>query len=790
MIKRTIILSILFSFGLFVCAGVPSDKETKIRPRTAAKIADRFYAESYYYDAVEYYQMASMAKENDRYSVYWLAQSYNMSRNYTKAVATFKRFENIRPKNDKAKKKFDKQNAKWFTDFEYNYASALQHNGQYEEAIKHYNNYIKADNANADLITLAKNQIKGCENAMTASTQKIKVKHIDNLLADSYTEAAPKAVNDSVLYFTSLNQGKLVYLNDRKQFDEKSRIFQSVKDANGNWTKATALPSSINDEKYQVGNLVISEDGTHAYFDKCYHPYEDEVICDLFEVEIKNGKWGNAKLMSEAVNSDKYTSTQPCIRLTDNGNEIIYFVSDRPGGVGGMDIWYFIVNKKGDVKGPNPLPKNINTVGDEFTPYFDNESKVLYFSSNGHPGFGGFDVFSTQLQDDNTWSNVTNMGKPINSSYDDIFYARNQKSSDGYMVSNRPGTTVLNSETASDDIFRFENFKYGVEGFIAREGDEKSLDGAIVKLYDKDEAGNDILVAIDSAYNPAKGYFFNLDPDKDYKVVAERSGYKPKTEIISTKNIPYEDTLSGNFQLALGYITTSGNLFKEGDTSKNPLTDATMEVYEVAPNGQESLYKTVIIDKNHPDYNVNFDKDKKYRVKIKKDGYFAKSYEINPKKDFGDVDEAKRNFNISEMEKNKAYTLSNIYYEFNKANLTGSSQAVLDELYGLLTENPNLVIELSSHTDSKGSDSYNQQLSQKRAESCVSYLISKGIDKARLQAKGYGETSPLFPNTNDDGSDNPENRAKNRRTEFKIISEVGNNLDIEYKEKDTIKTEK
>jgi outer membrane protein OmpA-like peptidoglycan-associated protein len=121
---------------------------------------------------------------------------------------------------------------------------------------------------------------------------------------------------------------------------------------------------------------------------------------------------------------------------------------------------------------------------------------------------------------------------------------------------------------------------------------------------------------------------------------------------------------------------------------------------------------------------------------------------------------------------NKAYSLSNIYYEYDKADLIPASKLVLDTLYDILKENPTITIELSAHTDSKGADKYNEELSQKRAEACTNYLVNeKGIAKDRIVAKGYGKTMPVAPNTNPDGSDNPEGRAKNRRTEFKILND-------------------
>jgi outer membrane protein OmpA-like peptidoglycan-associated protein len=122
--------------------------------------------------------------------------------------------------------------------------------------------------------------------------------------------------------------------------------------------------------------------------------------------------------------------------------------------------------------------------------------------------------------------------------------------------------------------------------------------------------------------------------------------------------------------------------------------------------------------------------------------------------------------------KDAAVTIDNIYYDFNKSTLRDESIATLDQLISMLNENKDMRIEIGSHTDSKGTDSYNQKLSEARARSVISFLISKGIDAARLEAKGYGESKPVAENTNADGSDNPDGRQKNRRTEFKILSKL------------------
>jgi outer membrane protein OmpA-like peptidoglycan-associated protein len=782
------ILFTSLSLNVFAKGKVIIDKETKIRPATAIKLGDRLYAESYYYNAADMYKQALMVKGDNRYAMYWLAKSYYMSRDYEKAVAWYQKFTQTKAKKDNQIKKFEKQNSKYFSQFNYDYGVSLQMNGMYDEAIEKFTSFIKSYEGDdkASMEKLAKAHIEGCNFAKEhPEVKKVRVTEMNKMVNNAYTESAPFPVGENELYFTSLPQNKLIQINNWKRV-KKAKLFKTTR-VDGQWTTPVALPENINTSGFEIGNCAITPDGKRMYFTKCHHPMEDEVICELYVSENTGGKWGEPKLLPEPVNSQNYTTTQPTVRPMDNGGEMVYFISDRPGGVGDMDIWFFIRDAKGNIKGPNNV-KSLNTVGNEFTPSWDDTKKVLYYSSDGLPGFGGFDVYKTVPAENLDWSKPENLLRPINSQFDDIYYTKVSNSTSGYLVSNRKGTTVLNSETASDDIFHFEDFKYGLEGTISRDGgDGAPMEGAIVKLFSKDINGTDSLVAIDSTISGDGAYFFKLAPDADYKVVAYRNGFMPKEELVSTANLPMEDTINQDFKIKQGIILTSGNVLKEGDATNTPLANATITIQEKDPQtGKYSTIKTITTTAENPLFNVDLDKEKKYKVNIRKDGFFAKTYDINPR-DFGDVTTARKDLTITEMEKDKAYTLSNIYYEFAKADLTITSQSVLDELKKLLDENPTIVIELSAHTDNNGTDERNMALSQRRAESCVNYLISKGVARERLVPKGYGESKPVVSNSKPDGSDDPDGRAKNRRTEFKILGELKDNVKVGYEEKDNVK---
>jgi outer membrane protein OmpA-like peptidoglycan-associated protein len=169
------------------------------------------------------------------------------------------------------------------------------------------------------------------------------------------------------------------------------------------------------------------------------------------------------------------------------------------------------------------------------------------------------------------------------------------------------------------------------------------------------------------------------------------------------------------------------------------------------------------------DFSFTLDIGSDYALEVVKNGYFMETIPLLTAALPENTEFLDATGFLSAIELGKSYELANILYDFGKSSLREESKVVLDELLTILEENPTIIIELGSHTDAIGSDESNLKLSQARAQSCVDYLVSKGISKGRLTAKGYGETMPIAPNENEDGSDNEEGRQKNRRTEFKVL---------------------
>ena len=776
------------------------------QPRTELKIADKFYAESYYYTAAEHYRDVVRQDSANRYANFGLAMSLLMARDYANAEIFFRQFYSIKPGEKANTKKWADEDKILFNKGEYYFGDVLHRNGKYDEAIEHLTkfaqNYTPKDSSDK-LKKLAMLQVAGCEFAKTGPRAKVKLYNAGPGVNKAYNQGGPFGVNENELYYSSLRNSKdtLIFVNGNR--DKAQAIYEikhSVKTGD-TWGEGQAIENKdINTAGYNVGNGTFNPGQNRFYFTKCLEVDDNRSLCNIYVADYSDGKFSNVTRLPETVNSkEKYTSTQPALRIGDDGSEMIYFASDRPGGAGGLDIWFTSRLQNGDFKPAMHVNGGINTAGDEVTPFFDDSKKTLYFSSNGLPGFGGFDVFKSTENADLSWTTPENLGFKVNTGADDIYYSRGLDQTNGFMVSNREGGVPLNGiKTASDDIYYWANFHLAVQGLAMKEGESGGIiSNATFKLYKKMPDGSKVIVSVQdgpqgSAHVPgvkphasssANGgtntnggnnaspgsagssngaYFFKLDPETDYVVEVDREGFQPKMEAISTRGLPDEDTIKDNIYTHKAMYTVKGLVSEEG--KMDGLSDASVELLEISPNGMQ---KTNNFMKSNPYYAFDLDMDRTYKIVIRKEGYFAKTTDLTTT-NLSTMDTIRKDIAIAKLELNKSYTLQNVLYEFGKSTLTENSKAVLDNLYQILVENPSFVIELSAHTDAIGSDEGNMKLSQARAESCVAYLITKGIAKDRLVAKGYGKTRPKVPNTTEDGKDDPAGRAINRRTEFQI----------------------
>ena len=551
------------------------------------------------------------------------------------------------------------------------YAKSLQSNGKYTEAREQLDD-LQANAETEPMRKRAANEIAGLQglDKLDEKESYYKIKNLE-AINTPFGEFSPAYLNGELYFASSRNNGK-IYEASGTPFLDLFRV--ETKGANVDISTVKALPEAINDSNTHEASVTFTPDGRTMVFAKSNtgkRKGADDV--DLYISRFRNGVWGDPTLIN--INTPKNWESTPA--FAPDG-KTLYFSSNRPGGSGGNDIYSAQMDSRGRFGRVKNLGTDINTAGDEMFPYVAENGK-MYFSSDGHSGYGQLDLFVVNRVNGKTV--VENLGRPVNSNGDDfgIFLFRPDR---GFFSSNREGGK------GDDDIYTFVNedpnlrvvnyYLQGVTYTLKTDSTREVLADTKVQLLD---AGGNVMQDFVTG-NDGK-FLFRIYDNENYTLTGEADGYIAKRQPYTTmgKGVPLE-------------------------TLKELVTNVTLDTL-------------MILDK--------------------------KSTTI-------------------------AFRLKNVYFELDQWNINTEAATELDKLVELLNDNPDITkMELSSHTDSIASRDYNIQLSQKRAESTVAYLVKKGIDKNRLVAKGYGEEKPVARNSNPDGTDNPDGRARNRRTEFRIL---------------------
>jgi len=594
---------------------------------------------------------------------YFIAESYRLSN----------RIKEAEPFYEKAGGRgINKDSVKFY------YAQSLKANAKYDQARAQLEEIVTAtddprfkDRAQAEINGI------GYLERLNQKPNYYKVKNLE-ILNSSFSEYSPVFMNNE-LYFTSSRKNGKIYEATGTPFTDLYKA--SSRGANVDVNTIAPLPAGINSENINDGCITFSPDGKTMVFAKGNSgKRKGTADVDLYISRFRNGVWNEPVPVN--INDPEAWDSSPS--FSPDGRTL-YFSSNRKGrgrdraGYGGNDIYSAQMDSRGRFSKVKNLGPEINTPGNELFPYVAEDMK-LYFASDGHPGYGGLDLFVVKRSGGKTV--IENIGQPVNSNGDDfgIFLFRADR---GFFTSNRDGGK------GDDDIYTFVNedpnlkvVNYFLQGITYTPSDEglQILPNTKVSLIDANgEVLQDFVTGNDGRF------LFRIYENENYDLMGESDGYL-------TKRQPYS-TLGKSVDPA---------------TLKELVTNITFDT-------------VLVLDKKAKDI---------------------------------------------------IFVLENIYYEFGKAHIRPDAAKELDKLVQLLIDNPEIKIELSSHTDSVDTESYNLDLSQRRANSAVAYMRERGIAPDRMVPKGYGESKPIARNTNPDGSDNPDGRQKNRRTEFKIL-EIG-----------------
>jgi peptidoglycan-associated lipoprotein len=664
-VKYSYILIMLLGFCHFTSA----QPMRTITYDTKIKVADIAAQDGDYYGAIEWYSKA-YEESKDLNLQLAIADLYMVVREYNKAERTYERIL----KRDKTKE---------YEDIRLDYARSLKSQGKYKEAYQELQTLLNDAETNDSLRLASTFEIDGIKllENLAPNLEAI-VAFLPGKVNSASAESAPIQGPDGALYYSSFNRKKELVL-DGTEKDYQAKIFMADKNLKGEYDKVTPLPTTINRPDFHNGGIAFSRDGRRMYLTRV------QLLNNLIEktfLYVSNktdGGWG-APVEIKKLNGD-YIIKHPVVGELF-GDEVLFFSSNMPGGQGGYDLYYSTINGE-NFSTPVNLGAVINSTKDEITPFYSNGT--LYFSTNGKPTIGGFDIYYATW-DGTNWKDATNIGFNYNSAYDDMFLKFNDSGTNGFLVSNRPSKEKLKmkgSESCCDDIYGVFIRDLVIDLQATIEDDAGALQGATVDVVDLTLAS-----LPDSKTNLNNNVFsFPLLADHNYKTIIKKEGYFPDTITFNT-------------------------------------------------NG--------ILD----DYTV------KKTVKLKKDPNYK------PKSD----NDGNTNYETQTVTKNQTIRLNNIYYKYDDASIQPDAEQDLAVLLDLFEEYPDLVIELSSHTDARGNDNYNQKLSQRRADSAKSWLIDRGVDAKKIKAVGYGEKFILNKCTNNAKCSDEEHRF-NRRTEFKMI---------------------
>ena len=500
---------------------------------------------------------------------------------------------------------------------------SLQADGKYTQAMQAYRTFLEWQPDNL----LAKEGLKGCMRAEAAKKEP-KTRYIvknAKLFNSRRADFSPMYLDKSLdqLYFTTTNEK--VTGDNRSEITgmKKSDIWVARKNERGEWMRPEPVEGELNSEMDE-GIVSFSPDGQTMYLTMARRAPESSTSVEIYTSKRSDATW-SAPVKFEIINDTLSAMGHPAV---SPDGRFLYFSSDMPGGYGGKDIWRInLLDRAGSLENLGP---QINTPGDEMFPYMRNDT-TMYFSSDGHPGFGALDLFVARQNATRDFWSVENMGIPMNSPGDDFGITFGEGES-GFFSSNR------GDGKGYDHIYSFElpELKISISGWVVDKDDEP-VPNAVIRIVGNDGSNQKEVARDDGSFK------FKLERGVKYVMLAGAPGYL---------NVKQEF---------------------ESDMAE-----------EDAEYGVDFILAAI----------------------------------------------------------NKPQVVENIFYDFDKATLRPESKEALDEMARMLADNPNVTVEMGSHTDRKGSNEYNDRLSERRAKSVVDYLIAAGVDPRRLTWKGYGETQP------------------------------------------------
>lgn len=554
----------------------------------------------------------------------------------------------------------------------------------------------------------------------------IKIKEVNS----AYHDAAPVISPDGKkLYFFVVGHPSNTYGTQGSQ-----DIWTSTRDEKGVWSAPQHLGSPFNQNKANQVFQVLA-DGTLLVRGG---RSKNEVG---FSLVSSGGAWTELKIKDfESMAKGRFNGAT----ISQDRKHLVLYFSEIAGAV--KSDLYVSHEEGGSWSRPVKLKFSNNT--DEFAPFIGPDNKTLYFASDrlGAGRQGGADIYKTTRLDDswNNWSDVVNLGKPVNTAAADDYFSMD---SNGNVYTARSNSRI---DGGNLDIFVLvpKDIKVMVAGTVYDEKTNQPIASSVtVTVKDLKPV---------SLKTPATGKYETRIPEtNEYSVSASASGYQPKEIAITVPALGGDTTLVADVYLTpiAKKLMIAGSVFNK---KTNDLLSAKVD-FTLRPD-RKSTYSVAA---EGGKFSLEVGKLGWYVLTASAEGYLPATDSLNF--DSEDASPVSKDLYLAPIEVGLTVRLKNIYFDFNKTTLKPESFVELNKVVDFLQSNPTVEIEIAGHTDSKGTDEYNNTLSQGRSQAVVDYLVSQGIDAVRLTARGYGESKPI------DTNDTPEGQANNRRVEFTVL---------------------
>ncbi|HMQ59300.1 MAG TPA: hypothetical protein PKE06_01465 [Flavilitoribacter sp.] len=586
MVKKLLLLVI----GLTIVAGLNAQEGNWKKLR---KAGDQSMSEGKYYEAAQAYEKAWQKKQSKNELIYQAAEAYYLVKDYRKAAEAYQHV--------KAGKDQDPL-------MPLRYGRSLKQDAQYDRAIEVFQGLSDAYSGpdKAILQEILDTEIKGARLAAQLTPladRGIEFSYPGKGVNSDANEFAPFPITADLLYFSSTMGGP-------------ARIYSSQRQGN-TWTKASPPGNFPVIQNGQYANGAMSPDGERFYFTICSDGQWNDrsTRCEIYVIKRNGSNWSQPERLPDYINAAGVTATQP-FPVNIAGQEFLYFVSNREGGRGGLDIWFTsrdLGANTNDYTFPVNLGPSINTLGDEMTPYYNAEEGTLYFASNGQPTIGGFDIFKARGEE-TAWSQVENAGLPINSSADDYGYVMFPSKSGGFIVSNR----VFGGEKSDTRNYDLLEFAIGgrritLKGNVYDKISGELMSGVSVTVYQVfDDGSTNMLTAKDF---PNGSYLFEILPNRQFRVEIKKPGYAPGGYSFRTDD-PNSFTYGQPVFLELGNDMSANSEPTAGTGKKNNAPDPGTEEPDYSSEGGVVYTARGTAPKDNLEYNTTAPKHNGIYYKI------------------------------------------------------------------------------------------------------------------------------------------------------------------------------